>query len=134
MVLTNAERSNFFETFKGIIDSVLAEKRQSEKSAKKLAKLKARVNIALRCTEDDVVYVNLIFKGGDYEVNLGKIDDYDLELAATPEDMMFFTNGTYSTVDMLTKKNKYGDKRLKIKKGGRKALTLLKVSSLLRLD
>lgn len=113
---------------------MVAEKRQSEKWRPKLEKFDARVNFALRCTEEDVVYVHLIAKDGQFDVAPGKLDDYDLELRATPEDLMFFTNATYSTTAMFTKKNKYGERRLQLKKGGRHLLTLLKLSKLLVLE
>lgn len=53
---------------------------------------------------------------------------------ADPGDLLYFSNGTNSTVHMVTKKNRFGKRKLKIKKGGRNLGKLLKISKILVLD
>jgi putative sterol carrier protein len=132
--MQKGEENYFFETFQGIIDSVIAEKRQNKKWEKKLNSFNAVVQFKLRITQDTHYSCHLVAKGGNYEMKPGPVDNYDLELAATPDDLMYFTNKTYSTVAMFLKKNKYGETRLKVKKGGRNLGKLLAVSKLLVLE
>ncbi len=129
--MDTADQERFFETFKSIIDSVVAEKRQIEKWKKKLNSFNAVVQFKLRIEGDTYFYCHLIAKGGNYDLKQGPIEPYDLELGATPEDLMYFTNQSFSTMDMLFKKNKFGEKRLQVKKGGRNVTKLLALSKLL---
>ena len=46
----------------------------------------------------------------------GKLEEFDLEIMATPEDLMFFSNGENSTLNMMLKKNKFGERKLKYDK------------------
>ena len=65
------------------------------------------------------------------------MDDYDLELRLTPEDAMFYHNGEFSTLHMITKKNMFGFKKLRIEKGStgkRNVGILLKIPKVLVLD
>jgi hypothetical protein len=82
------------------------------------------------------MWVNLIAKNGNFQVNRGKLDEYDLELIADPEDLMYFTNGTYSTLHMIFRKNRYGNRKLQINKGttGWNFGLLLKLPKVLVLD
>ncbi len=132
--METADQERFFETFKSIIDSVVAEKRQNPKWTKKLNSFNAVVQFKLRIDEHTYFFCHLIAKDGNYDLKTGPIDVYDLELGATPEDLMFFTNTSYTTMDMLFKKNKYGEKRLQVKKGGRNITKLLALSKLLVLE
>lgn len=133
-VMDKADEERFFETFKSIIDSVVAEKRQTQKWQKKLNSFKATVQFKLRIDKESYFFCHLLANGGNYEMKPGPAEHFDLELAATPEDLMNFTNRTYSTTAMLLKENVYGEKRLQIKKGGKHIGKLLSLSELLVLD
>ncbi|MHA2210300.1 MAG: hypothetical protein ACXABV_14145, partial [Candidatus Thorarchaeota archaeon] len=73
---------------------------------------------------------------GEYELNRGALDEFDLEIIADPEDLMYFTNGQYSTLKMMTSKNRFGKRRLRYKSGttGRNMGKLLKLPRILVLD
>ncbi|TFG01212.1 MAG: hypothetical protein EU540_04295 [Promethearchaeota archaeon] len=64
------------------------------------------------------------------------MDNYDFQLLAAPEDLMFFCNGENSTIHMVTNKNRFGERKLKIQKGttGRNLGKLLKFANLLVID
>ena len=66
----------------------------------------------------------------------GKLEEYEFQLLATPEDLMYFCNGTNSTVHMVAKKNVFGKKKLRIQKGttGRNLGKLLKLANILVID
>ncbi len=132
--MDKADAERFFETFKSIIDSVVAEKRQKEKWQKKLNSFNATVQFKLRIEKDSYYFCHLLAHGGNYEMKEGPVENFDLELGATPEDLMYFTNKTFSTTDVLFKKNIYGDKKLQVKKGGRNIGKLLALSKLLVLE
>ena len=102
-----------------------------------LNKFNARVIIGLQIEEDYYFWVNLVANGGIYSLGKGKLDEYDLELKAAPEDLIFFVNGENSVLNMVLKKNQYGFKKLKFLKGstGKRNLgILLKLSKILVLD
>ncbi|GAB4319181.1 MAG: hypothetical protein Kow0069_22660 [Promethearchaeota archaeon] len=132
--MEEAEKQRFFETFKGIIQSVLGEKTRDEKWRKKLEKVRARVNFRLRCTEQDTVEVYLKVDRGDVEIELGQLEDAQLMFTADPADLMNFTNKSLSTFAALTQKNQYGERRLRIKNAWRHPRLLLLVSKLLTLE
>ena len=134
--MEESEKENLFATFKAVIESIVEEKRNNPKSNKKLQKLVAGVNLGLQIEKDYYFWLNLKAKGGKFELNMGKLDEYDFQLLAAPEDLMFFCNGENSTVHMVTKKNRFGEKKLRIEKGttGRNLGKLLKFSSILVLD
>ncbi|OLS13011.1 MAG: hypothetical protein RBG13Loki_3371 [Promethearchaeota archaeon CR_4] len=132
--MDKADEERFFETFKSIIDSVVAEKRQNPKWQKTLDSFNATVQFKLRIDKDTYFLCHLVANGGNYEMKKGPVKKFDLELAATPEDLMNFANRTYSTTTMIMKKNVHGQKRLQIKKGGRNLGKLLTLSKLLVLE
>ena len=127
-------KENLFNTFKAVIDSVIADKKENPKNLKLINNFNAKVNIGLHVEEDEIFYVNLVAKDGNYELSRGQLDDYDLGLIAAPEDLMFFSNGENSTVHMIMKKNQFGKRKLRLKKGGRNIGKLLKISKILVLD
>jgi hypothetical protein len=56
---------------------------------------------------------------------------------ATPEDLMYFSNGENSTLNMMLKKNRFGERKLKYDKssdGKRNFGLLLKLPKILVLD
>ena len=95
------------------------------------------MNLGLQVEEDFCLWVNLIAENGKYNLERGKLDKYDLELIATPEDLMYFSNGENSTLNMMLKKNKFGTKKLRFDKssdGKRNLGLLLKLPKILVLD
>ncbi len=134
--MKESEKQNLFITFKGVIESVIKEKKENPNRKDLVNELNARVNIGLQIQEDFYFWVNLIAKEGDYILSRGRLDDYDLELKATPEDLMFFANGTHSILHMLFKKNKFDERKLRFSKGttGHNFGLLLKLPKILVLD
>ena len=131
------EQDNLFTTFQQTIESVINEKKQNPKNEKLLNKFKARVIIGLQIEEDYYFWVNLVAKDGEYSLGKGKLDEYDLELKAAPEDLVFFVNGENSVVNMVIKNNSFGYKKLRFSKGStgkRNFGILLKLSKILVLD
>jgi len=134
--LDESARETLFLTFKTVIEDVIADKRKNPKNTKTLDEFQARINIGLHVEDDFILWVNLVADAGDYELNKGALDEYDLEIIADPEDMMYFTNGQYSTIKMMTTKNRFGKRRLRYKGGtsGRNMGKLLKLPKILVLD
>jgi hypothetical protein len=134
--MDEGERDTLFLTFKAVIDDVIADKRKNPKNAKTLDDFQARINIGLHVEEDFILWTNLVADGGKYLLNRGMLDQFDLELIADPEDLMYFTNGQYSTLRMMLTKNRFGKRRLRYKGGttGRNIGKLLKLRDILVLD
>ena len=131
------EKDNLFMTFKGVIESIILDKRKNPKNLKVLDSFQARLNLGLQVEEDFYLWLNLIAEDGKYNLERGKLEEYDLELIATPEDLMYFSNGENSTINMMLKKNKYGTKKLRYDKssdGKRNLGILLKLPKILVLD
>ncbi len=128
------EKKNLFITFSGVINAIIEDKRKNPKNIKVLNSFEGNVNLGLQIEEEYYFWLNLTAKDGDYKLNRGRLENFDLELMADPEDLMYFSNGTYSTVHMVTKKNRFGKRKLKVKKGGRNLRKLLKISKILVLD
>ncbi|MFW9874457.1 MAG: hypothetical protein ACFFG0_15230 [Candidatus Thorarchaeota archaeon] len=135
--MNEAEKENLFITFQQTIKSIINDKKKNPKNHKKLEKFNAKINIGLQIEEDSYHWVNLLAENGNYSLNRGKLEEYDLELMATPEDLLFFSNGENSTFNMLMKKNSYGYRKLRFSKSSdrkRNLGMLLKLSKLLVLD
>ncbi len=134
--MDEASQETLFQTFKAVIEDVIADKRKNPKNTKTLDEFEARINIGLHVEEDFLLWVNLIAEGGNYALNKGKLDEYDLELIADPEDLMYFTNGEYSIMKMMLGKNRFGERRLRYKGGttGRNMGKLLQLPKILVLD
>lgn len=134
--MEESEKENLYATFKAVIESIVNEKKMVPKSNKKLEKLTAGVNLGLQIEADYFFWLNLKAEGGQFVLKMGKLDEYDFQLVAAPEDLMFFCNGENSTVHMVSKKNRFGERKLKIQKGttGRNLGKLLKFASLLVID
>lgn len=131
------EKENLFITFKGVIESIIEDKQKNPKNLKNLNKFKAIINLGLQIHEDYIFWTNLIADDGNYALGKGKLDEYDLEIIADPEDLMYFSSGEYSTLHMMLKKNKFGFRKLRYKKGntGKGYLgILLKLPKILVLD
>jgi len=135
--MEDSEKDNLFITFKGVIESIILDKRKNPKNVKGLNSFQARLNLGLQVEEDFYLWVNLIAENGIYNLERGKLDEYDLELKSTPEDLMYFSNGENSTLNMMLKKNKFGFKKLRYDKssdGKRNLGLLLKLPKILVLD
>ena len=131
------EKDNLFATFEAVVNSIMAEKLADPKNQKKLEKFKAKVNLGLEITEDFVYWVNLCAEDGIFQLGRGALEEeYDLILQSAPEDLLFFCNGENGVVHMMTKKNRFGRRKLRFKKGttGWNIGKLLYLSKLLVLD
>ena len=135
--MEESEKENLFVTFKGVIESIILDKRRNPKNNKILDTFQAKLNMGLHTEEDFYLWVNLIAENGKYTLGKGKLEEYDLEIIATPEDLMGFSSGENSTLHMMLKKNKYGSKKLRYDKssnGKRNFGILLKLPKVLVLD
>ena len=135
--MEESEKENLFATFKGVIESIVLDKRNNPKNIKMLDNFQAKLNIGLQVEENYYFWVNLVAENGSYSLNRGKIEEFDLEIMATPEDLMYFSNGENSTLNMMLKKNKFGERKLKYEKsstGKRNFGLLLKLPKILVLD
>ena len=131
------EKDNLFATFEAVVNSIIAEKKLDPKNQKKLEKFNARVNLGLEITEEFVYWVNLCAENGNFKLRKDQLDDdYDLILLAAPEDLLYFCNGENGVVHMMTKKNRFGRRKLRFKKGktGWNIGKLLALSNILVLD
>lgn len=135
--MEESEKDNLFATFKGVIESIIMDKRNYPKNIKMLDNFEAKLNVGLHVEPDFYFWVNLIAENGNYAINRGKLEEYDLEIMATPEDLMYFSNGENSTLNMMIKKNRFGERKLKYTKsstGKRNFGLLLKLPKILVLD
>ena len=134
--MDESAQETLFLTFKTVIEDVIADKRKNPKNTKTLDEFQASINIGLHVEEEFILWVNLVADAGKYELSKGTLAEYDLEIIADPEDLMYFTNGQYSTIKMMTTKNRFGKRRLRYKGGttGRNLGKLLKLPKILVLD
>ncbi len=131
------EKENLFSTFNQIIKSIIRDKQKNPKNINLLNRFKAKINIGLHVEKDFILWVNLLAKKGNYDLKRGKLKQYDLEIVATPEDLLFFSNGENSILNMMMKKNRFGYKKLRFSKGSdgkRNIGKLLKFSKIIVLD
>ncbi len=129
-------QETLFQTFRSTIDDIILDKKKNPKNIKKIDKFKARINIGLHVEKDFYLWVNLIAENGNFELGKGQLDEYDLELISDPFDMMYFCSGENSVMNMMLKKNQFGNRKLKFKGGtsGRNLGLLLKLPKILVLD
>lgn len=132
--MEESDKKNLFITFSGVINAIIEDKRKNPKNTKLLNSFEGVVNLGLQVEEDYYFWLNLIAKDGNYKIDRGRLENFDLELMADPGDLLYFSNGTNSTVHMVIKKNRFGKRKLRIKKGGRNLGKLLKISKILVLD
>jgi len=129
--MDDAEKENLSNSFKQIVSCAIEEKKEIPKWKKKLQK-DLRVSFKLHVYPTEFLYINLIIKNGSYTLDEeGQIDDYDIEIQAKPEDLMWYSAGNYSLMKMTLTKNDFGHKRWELKKGGRNLSSLLMVANLL---
>ena len=135
--MEESEQNNLFITFQQTIEAVIKEKKENPKNGKLLNNFKARVIIGLQIEENYYFWVHLVANEGNYSLGKGKFDEFDLELRASPEDLVYFVNGENSVINMVLKQNRVGYKKLRFSKGstGKHNLgILLKLSKILVLD
>ena len=132
MNMDEAQKETLFLTIKSVIDGIIADKRENPKNTKRLDSFEGRINIGLHVEENEIVWINLVAKDGEYTVSRDVLDDYDLELISDPEDLMYFCNGQYSVTHMMLKKNRFGKRKLRFK--GRAYGKLLALPKILVLD
>jgi hypothetical protein len=135
--MKEVEKENLFLTFKQTIDSIILDKQKNPKNENLLNSFNAKINIGLHVEEDIFLWLNLSAFEGNYDVKRGKLDQYDLEIFATPEDLLFFSSGENSILNMMMKKNIFGHRKLRFSKGseGKQNLgKLLKLSKIIVLD
>jgi hypothetical protein len=135
--MDESEKNNLFITFKGVIESIIDDKRKYPKNLKTLNNLNAKINLGLHIEEDYIFWVHLIAEDGNYTLGRDQLKEYDLEVISTPEDLMYFSNGENSTLHMILKKNKFGYRKLRFDKGSdgkRNFGLLLKLPKVLVLD
>ena len=135
--MKEVEMENLFFTFKQTIDSIIIDKQKNPKNENLLNNFNAKINIGLHVEEDFFLWMNLSAFKGNYDVKRGKLDQYDLEILATPEDLFFFSSGDNSILNMMMKKNQFGYRKLRFSKasnGKRNLGKLLKLSKIIVLD
>ena len=135
--MDDTQRETLFVTIKSVIDSIIADKRENPKNTKRLDSFEGRINIGLHVEEDEILWINLVAKDGEYNVSRDALEEFDLELISDPEDLMFFCNGQYSVMNMMMKKNIFGHRKLRFSKGSeekRNLGKLLKLSKIIVLD
>jgi len=135
--MEESEKENLFITFKGVIESIIEDKRKNQKNLDMIDNFEGRINLGLHVEEDFIFWLNLVAKDGIYSLKRGKIGEYDLEIVSAPEDMMYFSNREYSTLHMMLTKNRFGKRKLQFSKGsnGKRNLgLLLKLPKILVLD
>ena len=128
--MDDAEKENLSNSFKQIVSCAIEEKKEIPKWKKKLQK-DLRVSFKLQVYPTEFLYVNLIIKDGSYNLSDGEIDDYDIQIKAKPEDLMWYSAGNYSLLEMTLTKNDFGHFRWELKKGGRNLSSLLMIANLL---
>ncbi len=131
------EKDNLFITFQQTIESIIIDKQKNPKNEKLLNNFNAKINLGLHVEENYYLWVNLLAEEGNYSLNRGRLEEFDLELMACPEDLLFFSNGENSTLNMMMKKNSFGNRKLRFSKssnGKRNLGILLKLSKILVLD
>ena len=124
------EIENLSNSFKAIVSCAIEEKKEIPKWKKKLQK-DLRVSFKLHVYPTEFLFISLILKEGSYELKNEKIDDYDIEIQAKPEDLMWYSEGSYSLLKMTFTKNDFGYHRWELKKGGRNLASLLMIANLL---
>ena len=132
-----AQKNIVLSLFIRSIEAIIEEKRKNPKFKTKLSKFNIKINFGLQIEKDVYIWFYFISDDGGVDISQGKLEeDYDLVIMAVPEDLMFFTNGENSLIHMLFKKNKFGKKKLQIKKGttGRNLKKVKKIPGIFRID
>lgn len=135
--MEESEKENLYLTFKGAIATIIEDKLRNPKRVKLINEFKIRFNLGLQIEEDYYYWLNVVAENGNYALERGKLEEYDLVILVFPEDLLYWLNGQYSTIHMASKKNKFGKKKFRFGKsstGKRNTGLLLKLPKVLVLD
>ncbi|MHA2038074.1 MAG: hypothetical protein ACW972_06125 [Promethearchaeota archaeon] len=135
--MKEVEKENLFLTFKQTIESIIRDKQKNPKNEKLLNNFNSKINVGLHVETDFFLWLNLTAVKGFYDLSRGQLAQYDLEILITPEDLLFFSNGENSILNMMMKKNRFGFRKLRFSKGSdgkRNIGKLLKLSKIIVLD
>ncbi|TFF88222.1 MAG: hypothetical protein EU548_09140 [Promethearchaeota archaeon] len=135
--MKEAQKNTVLSLFTRSLEAIVERKRKNPNFMKKIKKLNVKLNIGLEIDKDEYIWFHFILNNGKVETDKGRLEEnFDLVIMAVPEDLMFFTNGENSLFHMLFKKNKFGKRKLQIKKGstGRNLKKLIKIPAILSLD
>ena len=135
--MEESEKENLYITFKGAIASIIEDKLRNPKNVKLIKEFKAKFNLGLQMEEDCYFWLNITAENGNYALERGKLEEYDLVILVVPEDLLYWLNRQNSTIHMVKKKNKFGKKKFRFGKsseGKRKPGILLKLPKVLVLD
>jgi len=135
--MEESEKENLYLTFKGAIATIIEDKLRNPKRVKLINEFKIRFNLGLQIEEDYYYWLNVVAENGNYVLERGKLEEYDLVILVFPEDLLYWLNGQYSTIHMASKKNKFGKKKFRFGKsstGKRNTGLLLKLPKVLVLD
>jgi hypothetical protein len=69
--MEESEKENLFATFKGVIESIIIDKRRNPKNNKMLDNFQAKLNMGLQTEEDFYLWVNLTAENGKYTIGKG---------------------------------------------------------------
>ncbi len=136
LTMDKTSQENLFYTIKAVLNGIIEDKKSDKESLEDLKNFNANINIGLQAEDNFILWINIMGDNGNFQINKGKLEEYDLELIADPEDLMYYANGTYSTVHMMLKKNRFGNRKLLLHKGttGWNLGLLLKLPKILVLD
>ena len=126
--MSEYEKENIVATFRSSLNSIFQEKLAKENWQEKVAKLAARVNIAVMVGKNDKAYLHVIVDNGKISVEPGKLDDANFELAATFETFFNVASGTANPIVMLL------SGKLKTKNALKNLAKLLAIQKLLILE
>ncbi|GAG80082.1 unnamed protein product, partial [marine sediment metagenome] len=78
--MEESDKKNLFITFSGVINAIIEDKRKNPKNTKLLNSFEGVVNLGLQVEEDYYFWLNLIAKDGNYKIDRGRLENFDLEL------------------------------------------------------
>jgi len=135
--MEESEKENLFITFQQTIKGIIEDKRKNPKNEKLLNNFKAKINLGLQTDDDYYFWLNLKAEDGIFVLEKDRLEEFDLEVMAAPEDLLFFANGENSLLNMLFKKNRFGLKKLRFSGGSngkRNIGILMRLPKILVLD
>ena len=135
--MEESEKENLYLTFKGAIASIIEDKRKNPKNVDLIDNFKAKFNLGLQIEKDYYFWLHIIAENGNYFLERGKLDEYDLVVLVVPEDLLYWLNRQNSTLHMMLKKNRFGYKKFRFENssdGKRNLGILLKLPKVLVLD
>ena len=135
--MEESEKENLYLTFKGAIASIIQDKLKNPKNIELINEFNAKFNLGLQIEEEYYFWLNIIAENGNYKLERGKLEEFDLVVLVEPVDLLYWLNRQNSTVHMVSKKNKFGYKKFRFEKGSdgkRNPGILLKLPKVLVLD